>query len=44
MFTLKKFKSSLVIISLYEEIDCIIVSNDPHKLLPQTKKNSKVII
>jgi hypothetical protein len=35
---IKKIKNSLVIIALYVEIDCIIVSNDPHKLLPQIKK------
>ncbi len=41
MFTLKEVKNSLIIIALYVEIDCIVVSNDPHKLLPQTKKNLK---
>lgn len=37
---MKKLENSLMMNVLYM-VDCIIVPNDPYKLLPQTKKNLK---
>jgi hypothetical protein len=34
---MKKVENSLMIFALYMD-DCIIVPNDPHKVLPQIKK------
>jgi hypothetical protein len=37
---MKKLENSLMMIALYMD-DCTIVPNDPHKLLPKSKKNLK---